>query len=69
MSGLMVIGAFGGRTRTLRLKPWIPVSMENRDGVHVAAEQCPSVNRNPLLASRSILGVGISFEPYEPTSP
>jgi hypothetical protein len=64
----MVIGAFGASMRTPWRKPWIPVSIEKRDGVQVAAEQWPSVKRSPSLASLSRCGVGISFAPYAPTS-
>ena len=63
MSGLIVIGAFGARTRTPWRKPWMPVSIEKRDGVQVAAEQWPSVNISPSAASLSRFGVGISFAP------
>lgn len=39
----------------------MPVSIENRDGVGVAAAQWPSVNSRPCRASRSMFGVGIFF--------
>ena len=36
-----------------------PVSSEYREGVQTDAAECPSVNRIPSLASRSMLGVRI----------
>ena len=57
------IGALGGRILTPWRNPWIPVKSEKRDGVHVEAVQCPSVNIKPCSASLSMLGVGINLEP------
>src|SRR3954452_11904674 len=51
------------------LHAYSPVSNEYLDGVHVAADEWASVNRNPAAARRSMFGVCTAFAPYAETSP
>src|SRR3954453_15917006 len=51
------------------LHAYSPVSNEYLDGVHVAADEWASVNRNPAAASRSMFGGCTAFAPCAAAPP
>ena len=53
----MIKGALGPSIQILFRNAYSPVSIEKRDGLHVDAVLCASVNLKPVFAKESIKGV------------